>query len=137
LGFVEDLPALYNGAALLVYPSRFEGFGLPPLEAMACGIPVVVSDATSLPEVVGDAGLIVPLDDVQGLAAAIAQVLEDRSDWERLSNAGLARAKSFTWRHHAERLFEAYRCCLPRNGVRPQPFPPTVRHDRTRAGSQA
>jgi glycosyltransferase involved in cell wall biosynthesis len=109
LGFADGLPELYNGAAVTAYPSRAEGFGLPPLEAMACGCPVVASDATSLPEVVGDAGLLVPPDDVEAIAESIGRVLAEPELRARLSVAGRERAKGFSWRGHAEGVFAAYR----------------------------
>ncbi len=92
-----DLPAWYSGAACLVLPSFAEGFGLPPLEAMACGCPVVVSTAGALPEIVGGAGPAVPPDDVAALAAAVAAVLDDAGLRARMRDAGLARAAGFSW----------------------------------------
>lgn len=111
LGFVpdEDLPALYNLADLFVFPSLYEGFGLPPLEAMACGVPVVTSNVSSLPEVMGEAGLMVPPEDVEGLAEAMARALEDRTWREEAVQRGLARARTFTWRAAAERLIKLYK----------------------------
>ncbi|HXV93625.1 MAG TPA: glycosyltransferase family 1 protein, partial [Pseudonocardia sp.] len=96
-----DLPALYSGARCLVLPSRAEGFGLPPLEAMACGCPVVVSSAGALPEVVGPAGLVVPPDDVAGLAAATGAVVDDPALRRRMRDAGLRRAAGFSWERAA------------------------------------
>src|SRR5262249_6231545 len=93
-------------------PSRYEGFGLPPLEAMGCGCPVVASNATSLPEVVGEAGLLVDPDDADGLAARLGEVLENPELRERMRTAGIARAAGFTWRRYAEGLFSAYRLRL-------------------------
>jgi alpha-1,3-rhamnosyl/mannosyltransferase len=112
VGFAGPLPALYSGAAVLAYPSRYEGFGLPPLEAMACGCPVVVSTATSLPEVVGEAGLLADPDDVDGLAAQLGRVLTEADLRAQLSTAGRERAAGFTWRRYAEGLFTAYRAVL-------------------------
>ncbi|HEX6401365.1 MAG TPA: glycosyltransferase family 1 protein, partial [Actinomycetota bacterium] len=103
-----DLPALFAAAELFVYPSLFEGFGLPPLEAMASGTPVVCSDATSLPEVVGDAGLLVPPLDVDGWAAAIERLLGDEDERARLRAAGIARAGGFTWDEAARRTAAVY-----------------------------
>lgn len=92
-----DLPALYAGARLFVYPSLYEGFGLPPLEAMASGIPVVTSNVSSLPEVVGNAALTVDPQDVSALSAALARGLED-DRWRIIAVAlGLQRASSLTW----------------------------------------
>ncbi|HZB46086.1 MAG TPA: glycosyltransferase, partial [Pyrinomonadaceae bacterium] len=109
-GYVPDadLPALYAGALGFVYPSYFEGFGLPPLEAMQCGTPVVVADRTSLPEVVGDAGLTFDPFDTAALASALARLVEDESLRARLRLRGLARAASFTWRETARRTLEVY-----------------------------
>jgi glycosyltransferase involved in cell wall biosynthesis len=96
-GFVEeeDLPALYNGADLFAFPSLYEGFGLPPLEAMACGTPVVTSNSSSLPEVVGDAAIMVDPYDVDAIAGAMARVLNDPALAADLRQRGLARAGQF------------------------------------------
>jgi glycosyltransferase involved in cell wall biosynthesis len=110
-GYVEfaEQPLWYNAAAVFAYPSLYEGFGFPPLEAMACGTPVVTSDATSLPEVVGDAGLLVdPADDV-ALADALWRALDDSSLRARLSQAGPARAAGFDWHDIARRTVAVYR----------------------------
>jgi glycosyltransferase involved in cell wall biosynthesis len=93
----EDLPALYRQAAVLAFPSLYEGFGLPPLEAMACGTPVVASNASSVPEVVGDAALSVDPLDVEGLTAALRRALDDADLRTQLREAGLAQAATFTW----------------------------------------
>ena len=103
-----DLPALYTGALGFVYPSYFEGFGLPPLEAMRCGTPVVVADRTSLPEVVGDAGLTFDPFDTGALAHALARLCGDEPLRAALRERGLARAASFTWRETARRTLEVY-----------------------------
>jgi len=110
-GFVADadLPTLYSAADVFAFPSFYEGFGLPPLEAMACGTPVVVSDAASLPEVVGAAGLTVPAEDTDALANALEQALLDDPLRTRLRAAGLARAATFTWSAAAEALLAVYR----------------------------
>ena len=110
-GFVADadLPALYTLADLLAFPSLYEGFGLPPLEAMACGTPVVASNSSSLPEAVGTAALLVDAEDVDGLAEAIARVLCDANLRARLSDMGRAQAVRFTWDGAARRLLDAYR----------------------------
>ncbi len=97
-----DLPALYRAAAVFCYPSLYEGFGLPPLEAMACGTPVVASNTTSIPEVVGDAGLLVdPLSEAE-LAGALDRVLDSSALAEDLGARGLARAAKYSWRRCAE-----------------------------------
>ena len=102
----EELVGLYQGAACLVQPSRFEGFGLPVLEAMACGVPVVAVDEPALREVAGDAAVFVGEDD---LVAGVARALEER---ERLVAAGLERVEAFSWRTTAERTLAAYREAL-------------------------
>jgi glycosyltransferase involved in cell wall biosynthesis len=103
-----DLPALYSGARCFVYPSFFEGFGLPPLEAMRCGTPVLVSDRTSLPEVVGDAGLLVDPFDTDAISAALARLIDDDELRRQLRERGLARAARFDWRETARRTLEVY-----------------------------
>jgi glycosyltransferase involved in cell wall biosynthesis len=110
-GFVSDdeLVRLYGAAACFVYPSLYEGFGLPPLEAMACGAPVVTSDTASLPEVVGDAGLLVDPHDVDALAAAIASVLEDPARAADLRERGLERSRRFSWERTAQATADVYR----------------------------
>lgn len=105
----EDLPALYRSAVALVYPSLFEGFGLPPLEAMACGTPVIASDTSSLPEVVGQAALLVDPYDEAAIVQAIWQIARDAFLRQRLQQAGLAQAKQFTWRAAAEKTLAVYR----------------------------
>jgi glycosyltransferase involved in cell wall biosynthesis len=109
-GFVADadLPALYSAASLFVYPSLYEGFGLPVLEAMACGTPVVVSNQSSLPEVVGEAGLLVDPYDVEALTAAMSEVLAETEVRQQLSEAGQAQAKKFTWKKTATQLLKLY-----------------------------
>lgn len=104
-----DLPALYSGALCFIYPSYFEGFGLPPLEAMQCGAPVIVGDRTSLPEVVGDAGLLVDPFDMESLAKAIETLISDSRLREELSVKGLARAKLFDWRETARQTLAVYK----------------------------
>ena len=110
LGFVpdKDLPALYTLAELFAFPSLYEGFGLPPLEAMACGTLVVCSNRASLPETVGDAALMVDAEDIEGLATAMQRALEDEKLRTEMIAKGLAQAKRFTWRKAAEKLLEAY-----------------------------
>jgi glycosyltransferase involved in cell wall biosynthesis len=104
-----DLPALYSAADVFAYPSRYEGFGLPPLEALACGTPVVCADASSLPEVVGDAALLVPPTDEAALATALERLLEDTTLRATLRQRGLARAARFTWAACAAQMRELYR----------------------------
>jgi len=109
-GFVPDadLPALYSAADLFALPSFYEGFGLPALEAMACGTPVVVSDVSSLPEVVGEAGAYVRPRDVDGLAEAILRLVEDAEFRGELVRAGTAQAAKFTWEKAARELVAVY-----------------------------
>ncbi|HEX7976007.1 MAG TPA: glycosyltransferase, partial [Anaerolineales bacterium] len=104
-----DLPGLYNLACAFVFPSRYEGFGLPPLEAMACGAPVVSSNASSLPEVVGQAGLLVPPGQPEALAQALARLLGDPALQAELRTRGLSRARLFTWEAAARGVLEVYR----------------------------
>lgn len=109
-GYVResDLPALYTDALCFVYPSYFEGFGLPVLEAMACGAPVIAGNRTSLPEVVGDAGLLVDPFDRSELAHAIGRIIDDASLRRKLRALGLERAREFSWRETARRTLEVY-----------------------------
>ncbi|MDT4965845.1 MAG: hypothetical protein QOJ64_582 [Acidobacteriota bacterium] len=104
----SDLPALYTGAVCFVYPSYFEGFGLPPLEAMQCGTPVIVGDRTSLPEVVGTSGILLDPFDVDGLAKALARVLDDANLRDELRVKGFERAQRFSWRETARLTLKAY-----------------------------
>jgi glycosyltransferase involved in cell wall biosynthesis len=97
----KDLPSYYNLATCLAHPAWYEGFGLPPLEAMACGTPVVVSNTSSLPEVVGPAGILVDPGDVEGWTAALQRVLEDENLQAQLGQEGLDRAASLTWERTA------------------------------------
>ncbi len=110
-GFVPDaeLPFIYDGARVFVYLSLFEGFGLPPLEAMACGVPVVTSDTTSLPEVVGEAGMTLPPRDVAGVATALRTLLTDPVRRQELRERGRARARLFSWDETARQTLEVYR----------------------------
>jgi glycosyltransferase involved in cell wall biosynthesis len=103
-----DLPALYSGALCFIYPSYFEGFGLPPLEAMKCGAPVIVGNATSLPEVVGEAALKVDPFDVSAIAAAMDQLINNSELRAELRVKGLARAKMFDWNDTAQRTLAVY-----------------------------
>lgn len=105
----DELPAVYAGARLLLYPSLYEGFGLPPLEAMACGVPVIASRRASLPEVVGDAGLLVEPLDADAIAQHMRRLIEDHALHAALRQAGLERAKLFTWRKFAHETIAVYR----------------------------
>lgn len=110
-----DLPALYSGARCFIYPSYFEGFGLPVLEAMQCGTPVIAGNRTSLPEVVGDAGLLVDPFDEKALASAIARVIENSDLAAELSVKGLQRARDFSWRKTARLTLAVYEQVVGRN----------------------
>jgi glycosyltransferase involved in cell wall biosynthesis len=105
----DDLPALYSGARCFVYPSYFEGFGLPPIEAMKCGTPVIVGNRTSLPEVVGDAAVMVDPFDVDAITFAIAQVLDDPNFRNMLRVKGLDQARKFSWIETARQTLNVYR----------------------------
>ena len=110
LGYIpdEEMPMIYSGAAAFVFPSLYEGFGLPPLEAMACGVPVIVSNTSSLPEVVGDAGIPIEPLDVDSISGAMKRVLEDGVFASELSHRGVAQAASFSWRRTAEETTGVY-----------------------------
>jgi glycosyltransferase involved in cell wall biosynthesis len=111
VGYVpaEDLPWWYNAAELFVYPSLYEGFGLPPLEAMACGTPVVASNSSSLPEVMGQAGILVDPTDTDALAGALDQALGSGELQESMRAAGLTQAACFSWREAACGTVDSYR----------------------------
>lgn len=110
IGFAddEDLPALYSGATFFVFPSLYEGFGLPVLEAMACGTPVLTSDASSLPEVSGGAALQLSPTDLEGWAAALLRLAEDDDLRTRLAQAGFAQKERFSWHDSARQLIGVY-----------------------------
>ncbi len=114
IGFAddEDLPALYSGAAAFAFPSLYEGFGLPILEAMACGTPVVTSNVSSLPEVAGDDALMIDPTDVEALTEALRRLLDDSALRERLVAGGLARVHQFTWDRAAQDLKNIYSALL-------------------------
>jgi glycosyltransferase involved in cell wall biosynthesis len=122
LGWVEEAhkPALYRGAACAVFPSRYEGFGLPVLEALACGTPLVASNASSLPEILGDAGFAVDPDDVPGLAGAILSCLVDETVAAELRRRGPAQAARFGWQRTAAETLAVYRR-LARAGAEESP----------------
>ncbi len=108
-----DLPALYSGARLFVLPSLYEGFGMPVLEAMACGAPVVCANTSSLPEIAGDAALLFPPGDDAALADAITAVLRDEDLRRRLAERGLARAAEFSWESTARQTLAVYSRLAP------------------------
>ncbi|HEU5101076.1 MAG TPA: glycosyltransferase family 1 protein [Roseiflexaceae bacterium] len=104
----KDLPALYNLATAFAYPSIYEGFGFPPLEALACGTPTVTADNSSLPEVVADAAVLVSAEDVGSIASGLARVVADEALRVRLRSAGPERARQFTWQQAARRVLACY-----------------------------
>ena len=109
-GFIEDnqLPSLYSGATALVYPSLYEGFGLPVLEAMACGVPVACSNTSSLPEVAGEAALLFDPTDVDQIYSSMQELLSDDRLRNNLSEAGIKRARHFTWEKTAKQTLSLY-----------------------------
>ena len=106
---LDDLRLLYSHADLFVFPSRYEGFGLPVLEAMACGTPVIASDTTALPEVAGDAAILVNPEDPAELAQAMVRVLEDSNLRQALRTRGFERARLFSWERAARQTLSVYR----------------------------
>jgi glycosyltransferase involved in cell wall biosynthesis len=113
----DDLIWLYNAAALFVFPSLYEGFGLPPLEAMACGAPVVVANNSSIPEIVGDAALLFDAQDVNGMSVAMNRVLGDDILRESLSNEGIQHAGTFSWDKCARETIDVYKTVMESNRV--------------------
>ncbi|MCF6245784.1 MAG: glycosyltransferase family 4 protein [Desulfobacula sp.] len=113
-GFIPDeyLSAIYSGALAFIYPSFYEGFGLPPLEAMQCGTPVITSDRSSLPEVVGDAGIIIDPEDEDALCQAMINIVKNNKLRAELSKKGIERSKIFSWKKCADETIEAYRFAL-------------------------
>jgi glycosyltransferase involved in cell wall biosynthesis len=109
LGYVEDaqLPALYSGARVFVFPSLYEGFGIPVVEAMACGTPVVSSTTTCLPEVCGDAALLVDPQQTEAIAVAMQRLVDDESLRQTLTARGLERAGRYTWESATELTWQA------------------------------
>jgi glycosyltransferase involved in cell wall biosynthesis len=111
----EDLPLLYNCADLFVYPSLYEGFGLPPLEAMACGVPIITSNTSSLPEVVGNAGIMVDPNDIESLSDEMYRVLKDKELNRQMRRDGLKRSNMFTWEKMVNEVLEVYNEAFSRN----------------------
>lgn len=112
-----DLPGVYRMATAFVFPSRYEGFGLTPLEAMACGTPVISSNAASLPEVVGDAGVLLPPEDKPGFANAMRALARDPARRDELGRRGAARARTFTWEKAAQEMAAVYERALSAEAV--------------------
>lgn len=102
----EDLPALLSGASILVHPALYEGFGISPLQAMACGVPVITANSSSLPEVVGKAAILVDPTDTEKITLAIQEVLQDKKLRENLSKSGLQQALKFSWEKSAAKLID-------------------------------
>lgn len=109
----QDLPLVYNLASAFVFPSRYEGFGFTPLEAMACGVPVIASNASSLPEVIGGAGLLIPPNDVTGFAHAMSALSANVAGRNDLRALGLERASFFTWQRAARATAACYASLMP------------------------
>lgn len=130
LGYVPraDLPSLYSGTTAFVYPSLLEGFGLPIVEAMACGAPVITSNHSSMKEVAGEAAVLVEPTSVRDMTKALARVAEDRSLREELSRRGLKRAAEFSWKRTAELTLDVYREVFERR------LKPAAAHPPTRSG---
>lgn len=116
-GFVEEdlLPVFYNASHCFVYPSLYEGFGLPPLEAMSCGCPVITSNISSIPEVVGESGYLIDPYDFNNIAKALGEVMTNESLREKLSKRSIERAKLFSWRNTAINTSEAYKSVIQKS----------------------
>jgi glycosyltransferase involved in cell wall biosynthesis len=113
-GFIDDkdLSSIYSGASFFVYPSLYEGFGLPPLEAMQCGLPVITSNNSSLPEVVGDAGIMVDATDESQLCQAMTKLLNDPNLCQQLSKQALQQSQNFSWEKCAAETIAIYQHIL-------------------------
>ncbi len=114
LGYLsrEDLATVMAGATAMVYPSVYEGFGLPPLESMACGVPVIASNVSSIPEVVGDSGLLIDPSDAQALTHKMAQLLEDEVFRAQLADRALARSQLFSWAKCTDQTVDVYKAAV-------------------------
>ena len=111
LGYVEEeqFREAIGGALAFIFPSFYEGFGLPVLEAMACGIPVVASHAASIPEVLGDTGILLDPNDLQGWTKTMIDLVDNKSEQQRLGELGRSRSKEFTWERAARATLDVYR----------------------------
>jgi glycosyltransferase involved in cell wall biosynthesis len=109
----DDLQSFYSGAQVFLFPSLYEGFGIPPVEAMACGTPVIASDAHPMPEVLGEAAILEPPTSARRFAMAIAKILEDKSLRFRLQSAGVRRAQEFRYEAAAEQLLQVFGASTP------------------------
>lgn len=114
LNFVPtaDLPYFYNGAEVFAYPSLYEGFGLPPLEAMQCGTPVITSNVSSIPEIVGDACLLADPYSIDSISELMFTLLTDRDEWQKFSLLGIEKAKEYSWQKTAVETFRVYEKCM-------------------------
>lgn len=112
-GYIADeyLPLVYGGADVFIYPSLYEGFGIPLLEAMACGVPVITSSISSMPEVVGDAGVVIDPYSIEAIGAALVDMLRDNGMREELRARGLQRVQHFTWERMARETLQVYKQC--------------------------
>jgi glycosyltransferase involved in cell wall biosynthesis len=117
LGYVpqQDLPLIYNLASLFVYPTLYEGFGLPVLEAMACGVPVITSNVSSLPEIVGEAGLLTPVNELEALYKTMIRALTDTSLRKDLISKGIKRAAKFSWAKTAQLTLQVYQRAMQKS----------------------
>ena len=124
----RDVMAVVRGAVALTMPSRYEGFGLPALEAMSVGTPVLAADVAALPEVVGDAGRLLPVEDATAWADALARMLDDGDERDRMADAGRVHVAAYTWQRSAAATLAAYRAALAAAPA-PAPAPSTTPHD--------
>jgi glycosyltransferase involved in cell wall biosynthesis len=113
IGYVEDddLPIMYNLAKIFVFPSLYEGFGLPPLEAMKCGCPVIVPDSTAFPEVVGDAAIKIKNISVVKLTESINEALKNKKDYFQIIKKGIIQTQKFNWKYECEKIHKLYAHC--------------------------
>ncbi len=121
----EDLPAIYSRAMLFLFPSFYEGFGLPPLEAMACGAPVITSNVSSIPEVVGDAAIRVDPYNTEEIADAIINLVGDQAKQQNLRKRGLEHIRLFSWKNSAQAHLEVYRKAQESTGIKKHKLPPS------------